>query len=86
MAVAYCEDKETVVQPYQKVTGPLMANSHPGSYTGQDAYNDMFVVEREREETWTLSKNSHMTTATKNVANTLVAVDWKDPPCVTVKK
>lgn len=36
-AVAYAET-------YQKVTGPLMANSHPGSYTGQDAYNDMLVV------------------------------------------
>lgn len=40
---------------YQKTTGPLMANSHPGSYCGQDAYNDMFVTaraaqrERERE-------------------------------------
>ncbi len=22
-----------------------MANSHPGSYCGQDAYNDMFVTE-----------------------------------------
>lgn len=32
------------VATYQKVTGPLMANSHPGSYTGQDAYNDMFVT------------------------------------------
>ena len=32
---------------YQKVTGPLMANSHPGSYCGQDAYNDMFVTENE---------------------------------------
>lgn len=31
---------------YQKATGPLMANSHPGSYCGQDAYNDMFVTER----------------------------------------
>lgn len=30
---------------YQKVTGPLMANSHPGSYCGQDAYNDMLVTE-----------------------------------------
>lgn len=29
---------------YQKVTGPLMANSHPGSYCGQDAYNDMLVT------------------------------------------
>ena len=35
-----------VLEPktYQQVTGPLMANSHPGSYTGQDAYNDMLVA------------------------------------------
>ena len=32
---------------YQKITGPLMANSHPGSYCGQDAYNDMLVTENE---------------------------------------
>lgn len=31
---------------YQKVTGPLMANSHPGGYTGQDAYSDMLVTEK----------------------------------------
>lgn len=30
---------------YQKTVGTLMANSHPGSYCGQDAYNDMFVTE-----------------------------------------
>lgn len=29
---------------YQKITGPLMANSHPGSYTGQDAFSDMLVA------------------------------------------
>lgn len=29
---------------YQKTTGPLMANSHPGSYTGQDAFNDMLIA------------------------------------------
>ena len=29
---------------YQRVTGPLMANSHPGSYTGQDAFSDMLVA------------------------------------------
>lgn len=34
---------------YQKVTGPLMANSHPGSYCGQDAYSDMFVTEKQNE-------------------------------------
>lgn len=32
---------------YQKVTGPLMANSHPGSYCGQDAYNNMLVTEND---------------------------------------
>ena len=30
---------------YQKITGSLMANSHPGSYCGQDAYNDMLITE-----------------------------------------
>ena len=29
-------------ETYQEVTGPLMANSHPGSYCGQDAYQDLF--------------------------------------------
>lgn len=32
------------VETYQNVTGPLMANSHPGSYSGQDAYTDMFIT------------------------------------------
>ena len=32
---------------YQTATGPLMANSHPGSYCGQDAYSDMLVTENE---------------------------------------
>ena len=31
-------------QTYQKVSGSLMANSHPGSYTGQDAFGDMLVA------------------------------------------
>lgn len=35
---------------YQKITGPLMANSHPGSYCGQDAYNDMFVTEKKKND------------------------------------
>jgi len=37
-------DNHPAVMTYQKVTGPLMANSHPGSYTGQDAYTDMLVA------------------------------------------
>ena len=36
-------------QTYQKVTGPLMANSHPGSYTGQDAFSDMLVAGKEEK-------------------------------------
>lgn len=31
-------------ETYQRVSGPLMANSHPGSYTGQDAFSDMLVA------------------------------------------
>jgi len=34
---------------YQNRTGPLMANTHPGSYCGQDAYNDMFVTEKRND-------------------------------------
>lgn len=33
---------EKPMSTYQQVTGPLMANTHPGSYSGQDAYQDMF--------------------------------------------
>ena len=34
----------TALIVYPNVTGPLMANSHPGSYTGQDAFSDMLPV------------------------------------------
>lgn len=36
---------EEIKNTYQAKTGTLMANSHPGSYTGQDAYNDMFPAD-----------------------------------------
>ena len=32
------------VMTYQKVTGCLTPGAHPGSYNGQDAYNDMLVA------------------------------------------
>ena len=44
---SYGGGSENLVVSYQKVTGSLMANSHPGSYCGQDAYNDMLVTENE---------------------------------------
>ena len=30
---------------YQTVTGSLTPGAHPGSYNGQDAYNDMLVTD-----------------------------------------
>lgn len=30
---------------YQDVTGCLSQGAHPGSYNGQDAYNDMLVID-----------------------------------------
>ena len=30
---------------YQQVTGAVCQGAHPGSYNGQDAYNDMLVIE-----------------------------------------
>ena len=44
---------------YPKITGALCANSHPGSYTGQDAFNDMFpVMERNSDELALCGKRS----------------------------
>lgn len=38
-------EREYIVKmTYQRVTGTLSQGGHPGSYNGQDAYNDMLVV------------------------------------------
>ena len=62
---------------YQKVTGPLMANSHPGSYSGQDAYNDMFVT----EPCYSIKDEGFMDFS-KEVAATLKQRDYKMPQAV----
>ena len=36
---------EVLVMSYQTVTGTLSCGGHPGGFNGQDAYNDMLVVE-----------------------------------------
>ena len=41
--------EEEIEMTYQKVTGTLSPGQHPGSYNGQDAYNDLLIAERERE-------------------------------------
>lgn len=38
-------EQAVVIMTYQKVTGCLSQGAHPGSYNGQDAYNDMLVVD-----------------------------------------
>ena len=39
------EGHTPVIMSYQNVTGTVNAGAHPGSYNGQDAYNDMLVVD-----------------------------------------
>jgi hypothetical protein len=46
---------------YPKVTGALCANSHPGSYTGQDAFNNMLpVIRREDDDLLDISGDQHI--------------------------
>lgn len=66
---------------YQAVTGPLMANSHPGSYCGQDAYNDMFVTNH--EPTMMSDRKGHNGITTDGTATTLTAQE-KERPMVEV--
>ena len=54
--------EEMKVYPFK--TGALCANSHPGSYTGQDAFNDMLPVIRRTNELsvcreWSASSDVH---------------------------
>ena len=61
---------------YPKITGALCANSHPGSYTGQDAFNDMLpVVEKSTDDL--LDKSRHLPIFEGGVASSLMARDYK---------
>lgn len=59
---------------YQKTTGTLSPGGHPGSYNGQDAYNDMLVtddgkndiVRRGGETSQTLDANYYKGTGSRN--------------------
>ena len=65
---------------YQKNTGALMANSHPGSYCGQDAYNDMLITksaERERERVWTYAILRSDSFVESKIASTMSARQYK---------
>lgn len=44
---------------YQRVTGTLSQGAHPGSYNGQDAYNDMLVTDNESNKHWERATSQH---------------------------
>ena len=66
---------------YQEKTGPIMANSHPGSYCGQDAYNDMLITQRERERVWGMTTERNFV-LTEGKSPAIRSRDWKDPNVV----
>lgn len=45
MSNTYKEPNGGVLVTYQTVTGTLNPGAHPGSYNGQDAYNNMLVID-----------------------------------------
>lgn len=42
---SYGGGSEVLIVSYQDKTGTVNAGAHPGSYNGQDAYNDMLVTD-----------------------------------------
>ena len=72
---------------YQKTTGCLSQGAHPGSYNGQDAYNDMLIVEqpeRERERVWGMTTERNFVLI-PNLSPAIRARDYKDPNIVFVR-
>lgn len=64
------------MKTYPNKTGALCANSHPGSYTGQDAFNDMLpVIERNTHDL--LDKPGHLPVCEGGVAAALMSRDYK---------
>jgi DNA (cytosine-5)-methyltransferase 1 len=72
----YKQPQAVAFQSYQDVTGPLMANSHPGSYTGQDAFSDMLVAGKEPT---CVADHPTPKVDEKGRAFTLSARDYKNP-------
>ena len=69
LAIVYCD----------KTAGTLCAMDGPKGVHSEMASQGKLVVEK---EIYSTSKNSHHTEAMENLANTLVASDYKDPPVV----
>lgn len=69
LAIVYCD----------KTAGTLCAMDGPKGVHSEMAGQGKLIVEK---EIYSTSKNSHHTEAMENLANTLVASDYKDPPVV----
>ena len=65
----------------QTTTGTLNPGAHPGSYNGQDAYNDMLVVDSGNDNNQ--SQRLPYESCDDGVADSLQSTDYKDPPTVT---
>lgn len=61
---------------WPEIAGSLCANSHPGSYTGQDAFNNMLPVIRREHDL--LDVSGHLPIFEGGVASNLMARDYKD--------
>lgn len=59
---------------YQKVTGTLNPGGHPGSYNGQDAYNDMLITEEAMGNN-TAEQNLERTTGMTQVVRRLTPLE-----------
>lgn len=61
---------------WPEIAGALCANSHPGSYTGQDAFNNMLPVIRREHDL--LDVSGHLPIFEGGVSSNLMARDYKD--------
>jgi len=64
---------------YQKTTGCLSPGAHAGSYNGQDAYNDMLVIDT---PVTSIDEKMGQTYIGEEIGNTLSARDYKQPQAV----
>ena len=67
---------------YQETTGTLTSGAHPGSYNGQDAYNDMLVIGGGTEPITASKASFFLNARSDGTADTLVATDYKDPQMI----
>lgn len=77
-----------VVAVQGSMIGRAGENGPQGSGVGDDVSFTLNTVDRHgvAYPTYSASKNSHFTRATKELAGTLVATDYKDPPLVNEKQ